>query len=98
MYSIISPPFTEVSKQPPPFLYKIIISYLNVSCNHFTRQANSEVTPPRLFPVFFVKASVLYRFQNVLGIYDLRAVEVGDRPRYLEHAVVGSRRKPEDFK
>ncbi len=21
MYSIISPPFTEVSKQPPPFLY-----------------------------------------------------------------------------
>ena len=83
MYSIISPPFTEVSKQPPPFLYKIIISYLNVSCNLFQRRTDSGVTPPRLFPVFFIKASVLYRFQNVLGIDDLRAVKVGDRPRYF---------------
>ena len=32
MYSIISPPFTEVLKQPPPFLYKTIISYL-FKCN-----------------------------------------------------------------
>ena len=35
MYSIISPPFTEVLKQPPPFLYKTIISYLNVTCNKY---------------------------------------------------------------
>ena len=32
MYSIITPPFTEVSKQPPPFLYRVNITYLK---NHF---------------------------------------------------------------
>ena len=34
-YSIVSPPFSEVLKQPPPFLYEDIISYIFTKINIF---------------------------------------------------------------